>query len=54
MSKPAPWLDSTPAPDVRALTRDELIDVWKSNRNNLLGAIAADEMMKRLHEETKK
>lgn len=48
MSKPAPWLDSTPALDVRTLATDELVEVWTGNRNNLLGAMAADEMMKRL------
>lgn len=49
MSKAAPWFDSTPAPDVRVLTQDELLDLWETNRNNLQGQVAADEVMKRLN-----
>lgn len=49
MSRPAPWFDSTPAPDVRVLTQDELLDLWAANRNSLLGHVAAEEMMRRLN-----
>lgn len=55
--KISPWLDDKPAPDVKALERDELLDLWAANRNSLIGAMAADEMMRRLNshrKETKK
>lgn len=47
----SPWLDDKPAPDVRVLSHDELLDVWADNRNNLLGHVASDELTKRLHAE---
>jgi hypothetical protein len=48
-----PWLDDKPAPDVTRLTQDELLDLWVSNRNSLIGFMAADEAMKRLYTERK-
>jgi hypothetical protein len=57
MSRVSPWLSDKPSPDVTRLTHDELLDVWIANRNSLIGAMAADEMMKRLftnRKETKK
>jgi len=41
------WLDPKPAPDVRALTRDELQALWAANRNTLIGIMAAEEAMRR-------
>jgi hypothetical protein len=45
----SPWLDGKPAPDVTRLADKELLDVWVSNRNNLLGHVAADEFCKRAY-----
>lgn len=42
------WLDPTPPPDVRTLTDAELLALWKSARNGILGLIAAEEGMRRL------
>jgi hypothetical protein len=47
VSKVSPWLDNTPTPDMPTLTDAELVAVWTTNRNNMLGAMAADEGMKR-------
>lgn len=47
MNKVSPWLDDTPTPDLPKLSDDDLVVVWASNRNNLLGAMAAEESMKR-------
>lgn len=44
-----------PVPDLPTLSDPELLAVWHLNRNGLQGALAADEMMKRLLlRETKK
>lgn len=50
----SPWLDNKPAPDVRVLTLDELLEVWRKHRsgvkgaNTVLGACAADEVCRRV------
>ena len=48
------WLDPTPPPAVEELTTLELLKVWSENRNNLISRSAADEICKRLVNETKK
>ena len=42
------WNDNSPVPDVATLTDAELLEVWRANRNGLLGHLAADEGMRRL------
>jgi hypothetical protein len=60
MKKVSSWLDDAPLKDVAQMETNELIDTWFLHRNSTYGAMAADEMMKRLHtnrrmnEETKK
>ena len=44
----ASWLNDKPPADVTQLDYDALLDHWMANRNSLIGAMAADEMMKRL------
>jgi hypothetical protein len=44
----SPWLDPTPPPDVRLLDVDELRAFWRTNRNSLGAAMAAEELMRRL------
>lgn len=46
----APWLDNTPVVPVTQLSADELLDAWASHRNDFYGIMAAEEIMKRLHE----
>jgi hypothetical protein len=41
-------------PNVTQLERDELLDLWISNRNSIAGVAAADEMMKRLWTDRKR
>ena len=47
------WTDNSPVPDLDALTDAELLEVWRENRNGLLGHLAADEGMRRRAEEIK-
>lgn len=42
------WTDNSPVPDIGALTDAELLEVWRANRNGLLGHLAAEEGMRRL------
>ena len=42
------WTDNSPVPDIGALTDAELLEVWRANRNGLLGHLAADEGMRRM------
>jgi hypothetical protein len=53
VSRTSPWLSDKPTPNVTRLERGELLDLWASNRNSLIGAMAADEMMKRLYTDRK-
>ena len=45
------WTDNSPVPDIGALTDAELLEVWRANRNGLLGVLAAFEVCRRLEEE---
>lgn len=42
------WLQSEPPPDMRAMTLSQLLQIWKSARNSILGLLAADEVCRRL------
>lgn len=44
------WLKSDPPPDVRELPIDELLALVRSDRNGLLGVLAAFEVCRRLTE----
>jgi hypothetical protein len=54
-SKIPPWLDDSPAPvPVTLLSQDELIDLWSEHRNDILGFMAAEEVVRRLAAERPK
>lgn len=42
------WLDDSVTPDVAALSAQELMVVWQTNRNSRMGGIAADEILRRV------
>lgn len=43
-----PWLDGTPAPAYKDLTIEELVVEWQQHRNDVVGQMCADEVMRRL------
>lgn len=53
MAKVSSWLESEPAPNVTQLTQDELLDLWMSNRNTMIGRVAAEELARRLYADRK-
>lgn len=44
----APWLSGEPSVNYRTLTLPELLALWKAHRNDVTGAMAADEVCRRL------
>ena len=53
MSKPlASWLSGEATPDYTKMTQEALIDLWAAHRNDMLGRMAADEVMCRLRRST--
>ena len=46
----APWLAPSNFIPPAELTKDELLDTWMVNRNNVYGVVLAEEMMRRLYQ----
>lgn len=47
-SKVRSWLDDSVSPNYAKLTAQELLEVWKTNRNSTTGGMAADEILRRV------
>ena len=42
------WLDDSITPDYAKLSAEELLALWRNNRNSTTGGMAADEILRRV------